>query len=283
MKILHESPKTCALNSRRKFANASLFSCIFAPLCLQNLQPTSTVLHKYYTKLAQILQKYCTNPALTAVENLQPTNTTTPLPCITICQILAKLHQHERKRGCLALFGYIQMYWSSCCQCIRKAVDLFTYQIVHHTHTVNKLKTYAKQAIELFPQTDWPKCPQTWPYFCWQIFLLLVLFTEDCCRKVALSNVTNCLKPNVSNWRLPNMIIHQVVSGEEGRDVLESRKTSLTSQFPNFANGTFIFRHPRLFTMMITWISEQRHFLCKNHFRAGSSILGLFWVHLGKF
>ena len=120
-------------------------------LCLQNMQSTNTVLHKYYTKLAQMLQKYCTNPALTAVENLQPTNTTTPLPCITICQILAKLHQHERKRGCLALFGYIQMYWSSCCQCIRKAFDLFTYQIVHHTHTVNKLKTYAKQAIELFP------------------------------------------------------------------------------------------------------------------------------------
>ena len=61
LKILHESPKTCALNSRRKFANASLFSCIFAPLCLQNLQPTSTVLHKYYTKLAQILQKSCTD------------------------------------------------------------------------------------------------------------------------------------------------------------------------------------------------------------------------------
>ena len=56
LKILHESPKTCALNSRRKFANASLFSCIFA-----RALPAKSTAHKYCT--SQILHKACTNTA----------------------------------------------------------------------------------------------------------------------------------------------------------------------------------------------------------------------------
>ena len=45
----------------------------------------------------------------------------------------------------LTLFRYIQIYWISCCQCIKKADNLFTYQIVHHTHIMSTLKTYAKK------------------------------------------------------------------------------------------------------------------------------------------
>ena len=47
----------------------------------------------------------------------------------------------------LTLFRYIQIYWISCCQCIKKAANLFTHQIIHHTHIVSTLKTCLQQKL----------------------------------------------------------------------------------------------------------------------------------------
>ena len=95
-------------NSKRKFANAALFGCIFAPALL---------------------------------ENLQPTNTTTPPPASQSAKFWQKCITTAKE---LTLFRYIQIYWISCCQCIKKADNLFTYQIVHQTHIVSTIKTNAK-------------------------------------------------------------------------------------------------------------------------------------------
>ena len=44
--------------------------------------------------------------------------------CITICRILAKMHPHCKK---LTLFRNIQIYWISCCQCIKKRLAIYSH------------------------------------------------------------------------------------------------------------------------------------------------------------
>ena len=95
-------------NSKRKFANAALFGCIFAPALLGNLLPTNT------------------------------TNTSS---CITICQILAKMHHHCKRAYIIQIHSDVLNFLLSVHQEGRQSIHISDRASnTHREHDQNKCK-----------------------------------------------------------------------------------------------------------------------------------------------
>ena len=112
----------------------------------------------------------------------------------------------------------------------------------HREHAQNKSKkgASAKAELSIFESN---RISFFFVRLCWDLFFrrdkkqkywIEDSYTEVESRKAALSYVTNCLQPNVSNWRLPNMVIHTLREESLAIDkTLPDWETCLTSQVLN--------------------------------------------------
>ena len=144
--------------------------------------------------------------------------------CITICRILAKMHPHCKK---LTLFRNIQIYWISCCQCIKKRLAIYSHtrSCIIHTSWARSKQMEQEQLqqklkiVNVWIESDFLSNTKSnveeWanlPFFGMAEISLLTLLYEgpEFNRSLlleGLSNVMNCRKTNVNNWSLLNMII----------------------------------------------------------------------------
>ena len=94
--------------------------------------------------------------------------------CITICRILAKMHPHCKK---LTLFRNIQIYWISCCQCIKKRLAIYSHTrscIIHTSWARSKQMEQEQLQQKLKIVNVWIRFPFQYQIQCWRMGKLTI-------------------------------------------------------------------------------------------------------------
>ena len=138
-------------------------------LCLQNLQHTNTVLHKYYiykacTNTAEILHKSCTDSggksAAHKYHNTSPLHHNLPNSGKT-----ASARAQKRLLGIIRIHSDVLKFLLSVHQEGHRSIHIYIRSCIIHTPWTSSKHMQNKPWS--FPPIIWTKCPLTWPYFCW--------------------------------------------------------------------------------------------------------------------